>query len=83
MVTKPQPPEDLWERLDAAMVEAGVGTHIPEGEGWFTVGDYATARNLPISTARDRLRRLARRGLVETVTGRGHGIEGYYRLKEK
>ena len=64
---KPQPPDNLWEKLDAAKREI-----VPERpSGSFTVQDYRTRYNVPRATAQDQLQKLCASGKVErTVLGR-------------
>ncbi|KKM78413.1 hypothetical protein LCGC14_1360200 [marine sediment metagenome] len=58
---KPQPPDNLWEKLDAAKREI-----VPEcPSGSFTVQDYRTRYGIPRATAQDQLQKLCASGKVE------------------
>lgn len=74
--SKPVPPDDLWQKLDAAVEE--VRQYRPDKpEGSFTAIEYAKHASINPSTARARLRKLVEAGKAEKF---GKGIYTFYVL---
>lgn len=83
--TKPTPPDDLWEKLDAIVTEAMPYTS-NSGEGGFTIREYMEHRGLTSrDTAYGQLNRLVRLGKLKAgwaikadEAGRGRHCRVYY-----
>jgi predicted transcriptional regulator len=73
---KPQPPDDLWERLDAITGE----NLLIRPAGGFTTEEYADRKGLSRHTARGILERLADRNLINKLKS---GRIVYWQLIEK
>ena len=79
-LNKPQPPANLWQRLNALAEQCKVELHPRPGPEWFTIAEYAAAIDRHQRTARGRLTKLLAAGRLERVRGKGTGY--YFRLKE-
>ncbi len=75
-MAKPQPPEDLWEKLDEARAQLPVKREPPEGS--FSISDYAKKYGIARPTAGDQVRKLLHKGLLEVAGSVGN--EKFYRL---
>lgn len=77
--TKPEPPEDMWQRLEALLVHT-YPTQRPEGG--FTVAEYATRFQISNRTAFDRLNKLVTLGLIDKFGTTQGKIKAYYKIKD-
>ena len=75
---KPQPPSDLWERIEAARKEVVLIQPV-RPEGCFTAREYAASSDIDISTARRRLDELVDAGKLQRVPLRVRDDEGILR----
>lgn len=73
-LARPEPPEDLWERLDDAVQEHCRVVYTPPPNS-FTSADYAAERHISTKTAADRLLVLFKKGAISR-TKCGHAT--YY-----
>lgn len=73
--SKPEPPEDLWERLDDALGELAI-TKPPDNS--FTLPAFSARYNCSMEAAQKRVQSLVAKGIVERC-GR-FGGKSYYRL---
>ena len=73
---KPQPPSDLWQKIDEARAQLPVKREPPEGS--FSVQDYARKYKLPRATAAEQVRNLLDKGLLERAGSVGN--QKFYRL---
>lgn len=64
-MTKPQPPADLWQQLDAARRETPFAVVVPIEA--FTIRQYADRYELTYDRAEHQLRDMERKGLVQSV----------------
>lgn len=61
-IGKPAPPEDIWERIDAAVRSHLLPAPPPNS---FTPLEYASQRSCSLTTARTELRKLHAKGVVQ------------------
>ncbi len=73
---KPQPPSNLWQKLDEARAQLPVQREPPENS--FSISDYAAKYGIARATAGDQVRILHRRGLLEVAGTVGN--KKFYRL---
>lgn len=75
---KPEPPEDLWQRLGA--LTKPTGFRPPNS---FTVEEFAVRYMIPNRTARDRINYLVRKGVLDRHPNDIGKIRAYYTIKER
>lgn len=76
---KPEPPVDLWAKMDAAIADCG-----PKGgppEGCFTLPEMMKRKGISRTTARNIINRLVAAGRIEAGGTCGIGNAKYYRVK--
>lgn len=72
----PTPPDDLWERLDAALKKIDGGKRPPDS---FTFTEFAERFKMAESTGRRRIEKLIEAGLIER---QGTPHNGWFVWKE-
>jgi Fic family protein len=77
---KPEPPSDLWARMDAITSKHGFRKGLEQPEGTFTATQYAKKMNISNSPAKDHLRKLVELGEIE-IAGIGINNTHFYRPK--
>jgi hypothetical protein len=80
-ILEPEPPEKLWEELDALCVEYGMIRTMKRTPDTFTAAEYARQSGMHHSSIALRFHRLLAEGRIEYV-GRGPNNEKYYRIKK-
>lgn len=71
--------EDALAHFD----KAAAALAIPIPEGFFTVAQWARAKQTSTVTMRPKLRRMVEKGLAEEMQARfGKALAAYYRIKE-
>ena len=72
-------PDIDWDRVDNAFKEISKGVNCRPGPDWFTTQEYSQKFGLPDRTARDRLEKLNKAGVVEKK--KAFHSQNYYRIK--
>lgn len=81
-VVKPEPPNDLWAKLDATLRKSGkAGRTVERPPGSFTVMEYASQEKLRYSTAYKRILDMELLGKVRCVKAKN--VNYYFVVDEK